>query len=141
MLDYYNCLARVTATRSTCLDKQVGAVVVDADNKVVSTGYNGAPCGIRNCCDRELCLKEEGHACLAVHAEINALLQAGREAKGGTLYVTLEPCFECAKAAINAGITHIIYENYNGKSISYRENVKHYLFAANIKYTKYVEIA
>lgn len=125
---YFMKIATIVATRSTCLDKQVGAIIVK-DRQIISTGYNGAPCNIKSCMEEGYCSKltlngDRPNVCLATHAEINALIQAGRAAKGGTLYTTLEPCFECAKAIINAGIKKVVFLHSNNKSI----DTKHLIY-------------
>ncbi len=115
--EYFLELARLVAKRSTCLRRHVGAVLVK-DKKILTTGYNGAPSGVRHCTDIG-CLREkmkipsgERHElCRGLHAEQNVLLQAalhGTSTKGSTLYVTNQPCMICAKMLINAGIKEII---------------------------------
>jgi len=112
-------VARVVARRATCLRRQVGAVLV-RDNRILATGYNGAPSGIKHCLDTG-CLREqlgipsgERHElCRAVHAEQNVIIQAalhGVTTTGSTLYVTCQPCFICAKMLINAGIERVVCE-------------------------------
>ena len=116
--DYFMQMAELTAKRSTCLRRQVGAVIVK-DNHVIATGYNGAPRGIAHCEEKGGCLREqlrvpsgERHElCRALHAEQNAIIQAavlGQSIEGATIYVTNQPCVICAKMIINAGIDKII---------------------------------
>ena len=111
-------MAELASKRSTCLRRQVGAVIV-RDNQVLATGYTGAPKGLPNCCDLEKCLRQEmgipsgerQELCRAVHAENNAITQCavnGVSCKGGTLYVTASPCIMCTKQLINAGIVRIV---------------------------------
>ena len=111
-------MAELAAKRSTCIRRQVGAVLV-RDNQILSTGYNGAPKGLPNCCDLGSCLREElkipsgerHELCRAVHAENNAITQCavnGTSCKGATLYVTDSPCIMCTKQIINAGIVRIV---------------------------------
>ncbi len=115
--DYFLEIAAVVAKRSTCLRRQVGAVIV-RDRQIISTGYNGAPTGIRHCAEVG-CLRERLHVpsgerhelCRGLHAEQNAIIQAalhGVSTKGGTLYCTNHPCSICAKMLINAGIVRIV---------------------------------
>lgn len=115
---YFMNIAQVVATRSNCSRRQVAAVVV-ADRRIVSTGYNGTPRGVRNCFDGG-CPRCSGTApsgasleeCLCVHAEQNAICQAayyGIRLSGATIYVTLSPCLTCAKLIINAGIREVVY--------------------------------
>lgn len=101
--------------RSLCSRAQVGAVIVDDENRVVATGYNGPAAGFEHqgqSCQR-WCPRgsdpDNGdvHPCLAVHAEANALLMAGR-IFNGTMYVTKHPCWECAKLIANSGITRLV---------------------------------
>lgn len=110
-------VARTVARRSTCPRLQVGAVLVDDDNQIISTGYNGAAKGMSHCddvgCDIE---KETGRCKRTVHAEINALLQ-GPNFTGTTLYVTHLPCTECTAIICNTGIERIVYgEQYGSAS-------------------------
>ncbi len=117
--EYFMEMADVTAKRSTCLRRKVGAVIVK-DKHIIATGYNGAPRGIAHCGEREGgCLREqlgvpsgERHElCRALHAEQNAIIQAaamGHAVEGGTIYVTHQPCAICSKMIINAGIKRIV---------------------------------
>lgn len=102
-------VAADVSRRSTCPRGTVGAVVVSADNRLLATGYNGAPRGQPHCTDVGCEVDGTGSCRRAVHAEINALIQAGRDAAGGTLYSTTEPCPTCAGAVINAGIVRVVY--------------------------------
>lgn len=115
--EYFMRIAREVAERSTCLRRKVGAVIV-RDKRILTTGYNGAPRGIRHCADRG-CLREkldvpsgERHElCRGLHGEMNALLQAavhGVGVEGSTLYCTNRPCSLCAKMLINAGVKRIV---------------------------------
>lgn len=111
--------AVLTARRSTCLRRQVGAVIVQ-DKHIIATGYNGAPRGIAHCGEREGgCLRkqlgvasgERHELCRALHAEQNAIIQAatlGQSVEGATIYITHQPCVICAKMIINAGIERIV---------------------------------
>lgn len=116
--EYFMQMAELASTRSTCLRRQVGAVIVK-QRHVVATGYNGAPRGIMHCEERGGCLREklnvpsgERHElCMGLHAEQNAIIQAatqGQSIEGGTIYVTHQPCVICAKMIINAGIRRIV---------------------------------
>jgi len=112
---YYMRLAAVAAMRGTCDRRQVGAVVVAGD-RVLSTGFNGAPAGMPEC-DSVGHLMANGHCIRTIHAEANALLEAGasairaalRDKLVPTLYTTTWPCMWCMKLAINAGIRRIVY--------------------------------
>ncbi len=140
--EYFMSMAELASKRSSCLRRQVGAVIVK-DNQVLSTGYNGAPKGLANCSDLNECLREklgipsgERHElCRAVHAENNAITQCavnGVSCKGGTLYVTASPCIMCAKQIINAGITRIVtkemYPDDMGKEMLKESGIEFVLF-------------
>lgn len=112
-------IAHLVAKRSTCLRRQVGAVIVK-DRRILTTGYNGAPAGVPHCAEVG-CLREqlgvpsgERHElCRAIHAEQNAIVQAayhGVSLNGGICYTTVQPCSLCAKMLINAGIKCIIFQ-------------------------------
>ncbi len=119
---YFLEIARVVASRSTCLRRRVGALLV-LEKRILSTGYNGAPTGLKHC-DETGCLREklnipagERHElCRGLHAEQNAIIQAavdGVAIKGASLYCTHFPCVVCAKMLINAGIRRVcMAENY-----------------------------
>ncbi len=113
-------IAELVAKRSTCRRRAVGAVIVK-DKRILSTGYNGAPSGVRHCTDIG-CLREEmgvasgerHELCRGLHAEQNAIIQAalhGVRIQGGTLFCTNLPCSICAKMIINAGIHTIYYRS------------------------------
>ncbi len=115
---YFMQLAFVVAGRSTCLRRQVGAVMVK-EKQILSTGYNGSPSGLLHC-DQVGCLRqslgvpsgERTEICRAVHAEQNALVQAAKHGvsiTGADLYTTLQPCILCTKLLINVGIKRVIY--------------------------------
>lgn len=112
--EYWMNIVSDVALRSTCLRRQIGALVVK-NNVIVSTGYNGAPRGFTHClesgCRRDklnIPSGERHEECVGVHAEQNALLQAGRDANGATLYVNAFPCKICAKLIINAGVKRVM---------------------------------
>ena len=115
---YFLTIAMMAAMRSTCIRRQVGAVIV-RDRQIVSTGYNGAPRGTAHCLDVG-CLREmlgipsgERHEiCRGSHAESNAIAQAARMGigtDGATVYCTHEPCSFCTKSILNAGILRVVY--------------------------------
>ncbi|MEG0918788.1 MAG: cytidine/deoxycytidylate deaminase family protein [Anaerovoracaceae bacterium] len=119
--EYFMKMAELTATRSTCLRRNVGAIIV-SDKHIIATGYNGAPKGVPHCEEIGGCIREkmnipsgERHElCRALHAEQNAIIQAanlGQSVEGGTIYVTHQPCIICAKMIINAGIKRIVVRN------------------------------
>jgi dCMP deaminase len=118
-------IARLVARRSTCLRRQVGAVLVK-DKNILATGYNGTPSGISHC-EEVGCLRalqkvpsgERHELCRGLHAEQNAIIQAAKHGiniSGATLYCTNSPCVICSKMIINAGIERIVYlEGYPDK--------------------------
>lgn len=116
--EYFMEIVELVKTRSTCIRRQVGALIVK-DKRILSTGYNGAPVGCTHCtelgCIRdkmEIPSGQRHELCRGIHAEQNALVQAaysGTSVKDGTLYVTHQPCVLCAKMAINAGIRKIVF--------------------------------
>jgi len=117
---YFMDIAILVAKRSTCLRRSVGAVIVK-DRQVLSTGYNGAPSGIRHCsetgCMREKLAVPSGERhelCRGIHAEQNAIIQAafhGVTIKDAWLFCTNQPCSICAKMIINAGLKKIYYHS------------------------------
>ncbi len=118
--EYFMTLANQVASRTTCLRRAVGAVIVK-DRRILATGYNGVPSGIRHCAEVG-CLREElgvpsgqrHEICRGLHAEQNAIIQAARfgtDIDGATIYVNTQPCVVCAKMLINAGIREIVYQN------------------------------
>lgn len=117
--EYFMEIAHVVMKRSTCLRRQVGAVIVK-DKRILATGYNGAPSGIAHCSEVG-CLRDQMNVpsgerhelCRGLHAEQNAIIQAamsGVSIKGSWMYVTHHPCSLCAKMIINAGIKKVIYK-------------------------------
>ncbi len=114
---YFLEMARVAASRSTCIRRQVGAVLVK-DHRLLASGYNGAPSGLKHCAETG-CIREqkkipsgERHElCRGLHAEQNAILQAalhGVPIGGATLYCTTHPCVVCAKMLINTRTARIV---------------------------------
>ncbi|OGX18636.1 MAG: cytidine deaminase [Omnitrophica WOR_2 bacterium RBG_13_44_8b] len=115
--EYFLEVAKLVAKRATCLRRRVGAVLVK-DKRILATGYNGAPRGLKHCLDT-YCMREKlkipsgqrHELCRALHAEQNALIQAslyGISVKDSVLYSTNQPCVICAKMLINAGIKEIV---------------------------------
>lgn len=135
---YFMDIALLVARRSTCLRRTVGAVIVK-DKRILTTGYNGAPTGLRHCSDAG-CLRNElkvasgerHELCAGLHAEQNAIIQAafhGVSIRGAMLFCTHFPCVICAKMLINAGIEKIYYQYEYEDSMS-----GNYLNAAGIPY-------
>lgn len=117
---YFMKIAEDVSTRSTCIRRQVGAVIVK-DKRMLTTGYNGVPTGITHCTE-ETCLRtkynvpsgERHELCRGLHAEQNAIIQAalhGVSVKGAKIYVTHKPCSICTKMLINSGIDTFIFRS------------------------------
>jgi dCMP deaminase len=115
--EYFMKIAHIVAQRSTCLRRNVGAVIVK-DKRMLATGYNGAPSGLEHCLDSG-CLREKlkipsgqrHELCRGLHGEQNAIIQAslyGISVKDSTVYITNQPCIICAKMLINAGIKEVV---------------------------------
>jgi len=118
--EYFSRITVEVSKRSTCLRRQVGAILV-LDKRILATGYNGAPRGVRHCSEAG-CLREEyavpsgerHELCRGLHAEMNALIQAanhGIRVHGAILYSTTFPCSLCAKMLINGGIKRIVVQD------------------------------
>jgi dCMP deaminase len=114
-------MASVIATWASCYQegRKIGAVIVK-DKRIMTTGYNGAPAGVKTCVERGECLRKKlgiasgthHEICYAVHAEQNAIIQAARlgvSIAGATLYCTHQPCVLCAKMIVNSGIERVVY--------------------------------
>ncbi|QSX09315.1 cytidine/deoxycytidylate deaminase family protein [Alkalibacter rhizosphaerae] len=116
--EYFLEILQVVKKRSTCLRRQVAAIIVQ-DKRIIATGYNGAPKGVAHCgevgCLREqmgIPSGERHELCRGIHAEQNAIIQSavhGVAIKDATIYITHSPCILCAKMLINAGIKRIVY--------------------------------
>jgi dCMP deaminase len=142
--EYFMKMAFLVASRSTCLRRKVGAVLVK-EKHVLSTGYNGPPKGLKHC-NETGCLREqlkipsgERHEiCRGLHAEQNAIIQAavfGIAIKDAILYVTNTPCVVCAKMLINAGVMEIIFEG------DYPDNLATNMLAeSNVKLKRYKSV-
>ena len=121
--EYFMKIAEATASRSNCCRRHVGAIIVK-DKRIISTGYNGTPRGIKNCseggcprCNSKASTGENLDQCICSHAEENSIVQAayhGVSVKDSTIYTTYSPCLLCTKMIINAGIKEVVYrEIYN----------------------------
>jgi dCMP deaminase len=115
-------MAHVIAGWTSCYmpGRSIGCVIVK-DKRIMTTGYNGAPAGLKTCKERGVCMRRQlgiqsgtrAELCYAIHAEQNAIIQAaklGVSIDGGTLYCTHQPCSVCAKMIINAGISRVVYQ-------------------------------
>ncbi len=142
--EYFMSIARLVAGRSTCLRRKVGAVLVK-DKRILCTGYNGAPAGLKHCLEigclrQRLGIKsgQRHELCRALHAEQNVLIQAafhGIAVADSVLYCTNLPCSICTKMLINAGIKCIYYEEGYPDDLS-----KEMLKEANINLVKLSDI-
>jgi len=117
--EYFIETAKLISKRSSCVVKQFGAVVTK-NNRIISTGYNGTPSQFLNCndggCPRckdriegKIKSGEQLEKCLCIHAEANAILQHSKDCTDATLYVTGEPCIQCAKLILAVGIKRVVY--------------------------------
>jgi len=136
-------ITRQVARRSTCLRRQVGAVIVQ-DKRILTTGYNGPPTGLAHC-EEVGCIRqqmdvpsgERTELCRGLHAEQNAIIQAalhGVRIAGSDIYITLQPCVLCAKMLINAGIRRIVYDGDYPDELARRM-----LAEAGIKLVRFVD--
>lgn len=110
--EYFMQIAEIVATRSTCDRAEVGCLIVNDDNRIVSTGYNGSISSNPHCDDVGHTMRD-GHCIATIHAEMNALLYCAKEGisvNGCKIYVTHFPCLNCTKALIQAGIKKIFYK-------------------------------
>ena len=117
--EYFLDIAKLVSRRSSCRRRSVGAVLV-REKRILATGYNGAPTGLRHCLDLG-CLREQNNVpsgerhelCRGLHAEQNSIIQAalhGVSVKEATLYCTNHPCVICAKMIINAGVARVLFQ-------------------------------
>lgn len=130
--EYFINIARAVSERATCLRRRYGAIVTK-DNTIISTGYNGAPRGMKDCLSVGRCTRKElkiphgerYELCHSVHAEANAIIRASKEElSGATIYISgidnglrecnSEPCMMCKRIILNAGITKVVYSDGNG---------------------------
>ena len=142
---YFMGIAHVVKERSNCSRRQVAAVIVK-DKRIISTGYNGTPRGIRNCneggcprCAGGAASGSELSNCVCSHAEENAIVQAayhGISVKDSTIYVTLSPCLLCAKMIINAGILQVVYD----EEYCFTEQTQALLAEAGVVCRQYVKV-
>ncbi len=113
---YFMNIAIEVARRSTCTRRRIGALIVSDVGEIKSTGYNGNPRGLPHC-DEIGCIRDKlgipsgtrMETCTAVHAEQNALMQAGTNSRGSTMYSTIVPCPICARMILNAQVARVVY--------------------------------
>ena len=136
--EYFMSVALLAAMRSKDPNTQVGACIVGEDDRIISTGYNGFP---RGCSDDEFPWDRDGEETkypYVVHAELNAILNAGgKSLAGARVYVGLFPCNECAKAIIQAGIKEVIYLSDKYAGTPANNASKRMLRAAKVKLTRF----
>ena len=137
--EYFMSLAHLSAVRSKDPSTQVGAVIVDSNNKVVGLGYNGFP---RGCDDKEFPWERDGEFLntkypYVCHAELNAILNSIKSLKDCTIYVALFPCHECTKAIIQSGIREIVYLSDKYTNTDSNRASKKMLDAAGVKYRRF----
>ena len=122
--------------RATCKKAKVGAVLINDEKAIISTGYNGAPKKGKECLEVG-CLIVDNHCVRTTHAEINAITQAasqGSPTRNSTMYTTITPCFTCIKTMINAGVKRVVFRNdYDNKLI---QEVEEYMNSLNIEIVK-----
>ena len=135
---YFIDITHVIARRSNCCRRHVAALIV-METRIISTGYNGTPRGIKNCfeggCPR--CASDSASGsnlsdCICAHAEENSIVQAafhGISVRGGTLYSTISPCLMCAKMIINAGLQEVVY----GREYHFSKAVRDLFRQAGVK--------
>ena len=117
-------MAILVGQSSKCIRRHIGAVIVDTNEKIISTGFNGPARGEPHCVDIG-CIRDKlgiisGNSleiCNGIHAEINAIIQAGKLAKDSTLYVNAVPCIQCTKVIINAEIRQVVYSGSYGNDL------------------------
>jgi len=135
--DYFMSIVKIIATRSTCDRLRAGAALVK-NNRILSTGYNGAPPGLPHCDGEAGHLMEEGHCVRTIHSEHNAILQAalipGATTEGATLYTKSSPCIHCAKYIIAAGIKRVVIGKFYRNTM-----VVDYMMSAGVKVEIYKE--
>lgn len=141
---YFLALTKLAASRSTCLSRPTGCVIV-RDKQVLSTGYNGSMPGVPHCSDEGKCYRRSigapDHAkydfCRSIHSEANAIALAARfgiSVEGATAYFTLFPCFVCTKLLVRAGIREIVYEiGYESKNAKRDKHWREVVEEANIR--------
>ena len=136
--EYFMGVAALSAMRSKDPNTQVGACIVSPEHKILSMGYNGFPLG---CSDDEFTWEREGEDnkyFYSTHSELNAILNyRGRSLEGATIYVTLFPCNECAKAIIQSGIRTLVYDSDKYADTAMVKASKKMLKAAGVQIIPY----
>lgn len=131
--EYYTAMLPLVASRATCPRRQVAAILVDADDRLVSIGYNGVPSGMPHCtehpCPGAGDRTGDNTQCIAIHAEMNAMQQARASRRTPrTLYCSTTPCFDCSKMLITEGVKRVVatisYADERGRDLLNRAGVK-----------------
>jgi len=130
-------MLKLVAARSTCIRRKVGAIIVDRDGHVLSTGYNGVPSNFDHCIDVPCAgaIDAPGNTsnCMAVHAEQNALLQCSNLSNAHAMYVSCVPCFVCAKMIANTKISYILtieqYADSRGRDVLSEAGIGVFVYA------------
>ena len=143
--DYFMAIAKIVGTRSDCDRLRSGAVLVK-DNRIISTGYNGAPPGLDDC-DHVGHLMEEGHCVRTIHGEHNTILQAaiipGATTQGATMYTKYAPCIHCCKYIAAAGIKQVDYSKIyrNSKALDYlkKAGIETQLYKENEEWNTFLQ--
>ena len=140
--EYFMSLAHLSGMRSKDPNTQVGACIVNERNRIVGIGYNGLPYG---CNDDEYPWKRDGgfldtKYAYVVHAELNAILNATESLQNCTIYVSLFPCNECAKAIIQSGIKEVVYESDKYRDTNSAKASRKMLNSAGVKLRQVDEI-
>lgn len=138
--EYIMQICHAVAARATCRHREQGAVIV-RNRRIISTGYNGAPPGVKDCLERGYCSKAESLPCLAegLHGESNAIITAAKEGisvDGTTLYCIFSPCRSCCNMIRTAGIVEVVYEGvYEGSPEGFPDG-PNYLESLGVKVRK-----
>lgn len=139
--EFFMAAAKLAALRSKDPSTKTGAVIVNPDNRIIATGYNGFPNGCKNAFpwERKGSFLKTKYA-FVVHAEVNAVMNATADTVGGRMFCTLFPCNECAKVIIQAGIKEVIYysDKYHGENFSIA--ARWMLSEANVKQRQFNSI-
>lgn len=145
--DYFIAMAQVVSMRSTCTSRIVGCVLVDSNNFVLSTGYNGGAAGLPHCCDtvcnRKNNISGDGlDSCEAIHAEQNALLQCNNTQEIEVAYITASPCVHCIKLLMNTSCKRIIFKDiYPGyEELKYKWENSTISFKRVMKQLDYIKV-
>ena len=124
---YFMDIAYIVASRSTCIKRKVGSIIVDNQKHIIATGYNNPSVGLANC-TKETCILDERGKCAAqaVHSEANSVMQCDPlKRQGSTMFLTDYPCDKCALLILNSGIKTVIYDKYKKQQFNWLEQDNH----------------